>query len=41
MWELLEAGKLDGGALTVTGRTQAENLQGREASDRDVIRPYA
>jgi dihydroxy-acid dehydratase len=40
MWELLQAGKLDGGALTVTGRTQAENLQGREATDRDVIRPY-
>ena len=40
MWELLQAGKLDGGALTVTGRTQAENLRGREATDRDVIRPY-
>ena len=39
--ELLQAGKLDGAALTVTGRTQAENLQGREASDRDVIFPYA
>ena len=41
MWELLQAGKFDGGALTVTGRTQAENLQGREASDREVIGPYA
>jgi len=41
MWELLQAGKFEGGALTVTGRTQAENLQGREASDRKVIRPYA
>ena len=41
MWELLEAEKLDGAALTVTGHTQAENLQGREASDRDVILPYA
>ena len=41
MWELLQAGKFEGGALTVTGRTQAENLQGREASDREVIRPYA
>ena len=40
MWELLQAGKLDGAALTVTGHTQAENLQGREASDRDVILPY-
>jgi dihydroxyacid dehydratase/phosphogluconate dehydratase len=41
LWELLQAGKLDGAALTVTGRTQADNLQGREASDRDVILPYA
>ena len=41
MWELLQEGRLDGAALTVTGHTQAENLQGREASDRDVIRPYA
>jgi dihydroxy-acid dehydratase len=40
LWELLQAGKLDGGALTVTGRTQAENLEGREATDREVIRPY-
>src|SRR5205085_1476783 len=37
MWELLQAGKLDGPALTVTGRTQAENLEGRQASDREVI----
>lgn len=41
MWELLQAGKLDGEALTVTGRTQAENLEGREASDREVIRSYS
>ena len=41
MWELLQAGKLDGGALTCTGRTQAENLEGREATDREVIFPYA
>jgi xylonate dehydratase len=41
MWELLEAGKLGGQALTCTGRTQAENLKGREASDREVIFPYA
>jgi dihydroxy-acid dehydratase len=40
MWELLNAGQLDGGALTVTGRTQAENLEGRETSDRAVIYPY-
>jgi dihydroxy-acid dehydratase len=41
MWELLKAGKLDGSALTCTGRSQAENLEGREASDREVIFPYS
>ena len=41
MWELLQAGKLDGGALTCTGRTQAENLEGSEATDREVIFPYS
>jgi dihydroxy-acid dehydratase len=41
IWELLQAGKFDGHALTVTGRTQADNVQGCEASDREVIRPYA
>ena len=41
MWELLEADRLDGSALTVTGRTVAENVAGRETSDRDVIHPYA
>ena len=41
MWELLEADRLDGSALTVTGRTVAENVAGRETSDRDVIYPYA
>jgi dihydroxy-acid dehydratase len=41
LWELLEAGQLDGECLTVTGRSLAENLQGREASDREVIRRYA
>ncbi|NLS01745.1 dihydroxy-acid dehydratase family protein, partial [Rhizobium sp. P38BS-XIX] len=41
MWELLQAGKLDGSCPTVTGRTMAENLEGREASDREVIRPFA
>jgi dihydroxyacid dehydratase/phosphogluconate dehydratase len=40
LWELLRAGRLDGGAMTVTGRTQAENLEGREASDREVITPF-
>jgi len=41
MWELLQAGRLDGSALTCTGRAQAENLHGREATDRDVIYPYS
>jgi dihydroxy-acid dehydratase len=41
LWELLQAGKLAGDALTVTGKTQAENLEGREASDREVILPFS
>src|SRR3954466_5809260 len=41
MWELLQAGKLDGGALTCTGSTQAENLEGRQATDREVIYPFS
>lgn len=41
MWELLGAQRIDGGVRTVTGRSLAENLQGREATDREVIRPYA
>jgi dihydroxy-acid dehydratase len=40
MWELREAGKLHE-AKTVTGKTMAENLEGRETVDREVIRPYA
>lgn len=40
MSELLSAGRLDGGALTVTGRSQAENLTGCEAKDREVIATY-
>ncbi|HEY8614779.1 IlvD/Edd family dehydratase [Phenylobacterium sp.] len=41
LWELLQAGKLDGECLTVTGRRLAESLEGREAYDREVITPYA
>ncbi|MBU2329656.1 MAG: dihydroxy-acid dehydratase family protein, partial [Alphaproteobacteria bacterium] len=40
MWELMQAGKIDGGCSTVTGRTMGENLEGREATDREVIKPY-
>jgi len=41
MWELLQAGRLAGDAITVTGRTLAENLEGRRTTDREVIYPYA
>ncbi|MCR5868109.1 IlvD/Edd family dehydratase [Aquincola sp. J276] len=40
MWELLQAGRLHGDCPTVTGRTVAQNIEGREASDREVIRPF-
>jgi len=40
LWELLQAGKLDGAALTVTGKSVAENLQGRESHDREMIRTF-
>ena len=35
--ELLRAGKVDGGVPTVTGRTLAENVAGRESRDREMI----
>ena len=38
--ELLKAGRIDGGQKTVTGRTIAENIEGRESQDREMIRPY-
>ncbi len=41
MWELLQAGRLHGDCASVTGRSIAENLQGREATDREVIRTFA
>lgn len=41
MWELLQAGKLDGSCPTVTGKTMAENLADRESTDREVIKPFA
>jgi len=40
MWELLKAGRLHGDCASVTGRTLAENIEGRETSDREVIRPF-
>jgi dihydroxyacid dehydratase/phosphogluconate dehydratase len=41
MWELQQAGRLHGECRTVTGRTVAENLAGRESRDREVITSYA
>lgn len=40
MWELQQAGRLHGDCASVTGKTVAENVQGRETSDREVIRPF-
>ncbi len=39
--ELLGAGKLDGSAMTVTGKSIAENIAGFPEADRQVIRAYA
>ena len=39
--ELLVANRLDGTARTVTGRSLAENLQGRETADREMITTVA
>jgi dihydroxy-acid dehydratase len=38
--ELIGAGQFEGGALTVTGRSQSDNVEGRGASDREVIARY-
>ena len=40
MWELLQAGEIDGKCPTVTGATMGDNLKGREASDREVITTF-
>ena len=40
MKELLDAGKLHGDVMTVTGRTLAENLRDVPDGDREVIRAY-
>ena len=39
MGMLLEAGMIDGGALTCTGRSVADNVGGRSTDEPDVIRP--
>ena len=41
MHELLAAGELDGALMTVTGRTIADNIEGRVATDREVIRTFS
>jgi dihydroxyacid dehydratase/phosphogluconate dehydratase len=41
MKELLQAGKLHGDVMTVTGKTLAENLANVPEPDREVIRPYS
>jgi dihydroxy-acid dehydratase len=40
MWELQQAGRLHGDCASVTGQTVAQNVQGRETTDREVIRPF-
>jgi dihydroxy-acid dehydratase len=40
MWELHQAGKLRADRPTVTGRSMADNLQGRESVDREMITPF-
>ncbi|RIV86728.1 IlvD/Edd family dehydratase [Aurantiacibacter zhengii] len=40
MWELLNKGELHGDCVTCTGSTMAENLEGRESRDREMIRPF-
>jgi dihydroxyacid dehydratase/phosphogluconate dehydratase len=38
--ELLRAGRIDGTVPTVTGQTLAQNIAGRESTDREVIAAY-
>jgi dihydroxy-acid dehydratase len=40
MIELLAAGRLNGGALTINGRTMADNVAPAKVSNPDVIRSY-
>ena len=40
MAELKKAGRLHEGAMTVTGRTMGENLEGQGSQDHQVIHPY-
>jgi dihydroxyacid dehydratase/phosphogluconate dehydratase len=38
--ELIKAGRLDGAALTVTGKTISQNVEGHETHDREMICSY-
>ena len=40
MRELLDAGRLIGDCITVTGTSVADNVRARESTDRDVIRSF-
>ncbi|WP_426340945.1 IlvD/Edd family dehydratase [Pseudoduganella sp. S-14] len=40
MWELHKAGKLRAERPTVTGRSMAQNLEGCESADREMITPF-
>ena len=40
MHELMRAGRLHGGALTINGKTVAENAASAESTDANVILPY-
>jgi dihydroxy-acid dehydratase len=40
MGELRKAGRIHDGAMTVTGRTMGDNLEGRESQDTNVIKTY-
>ena len=37
MWEVMQAGRLFGDCYTCTGQSMAENLSGRESTDREMI----
>jgi dihydroxy-acid dehydratase len=41
MGELMKVGKLDGSVMTVTGKTMAQNLAGKESEDLKVIKTVA
>ncbi|MGH6999772.1 MAG: dihydroxy-acid dehydratase, partial [Phenylobacterium sp.] len=40
LWELLQAGRIDGEVTTITGESLAQNIAGRETRDREMILPY-